>query len=187
MSYSYQKEFHEALARTDKLGFITPKWSFKDRILHSNDSIRKVSNILNKFLGSQEMSYEDLAGQCIFVHTGISELITTEIDYNSLITIGWFHDEKINESFYKFTEEEFKYFVGNKPGIFQGFDVHVWITLDSGEIIDFTLLTTIGEINGNFAPGTILMCRPEESECFIKYHPMVVGRDAALKAFAYLF
>ena len=187
MSYSYQKEFQEALIRTDKLCFIIPKWTFKDRLLQSNDSIRKISNTLNDFLKGQKMSYEDLAGQCMFVHTETSELIANKIDCNSLITIGWLYDEIINESLYEFTEEEFKYFISEKPQMLRGFDVHVWITLDSGEMIDFTLLTTIGKINGRFAPGTTLMCRPEEPECFIKYHPMVVGREAVLKAFAYLF
>ena len=184
MVYSYQKEFQEALTRTDKLGFIIPKWNFEDRLLHSNNSREKISNILNNFLKSQEMSYEDLACECIFVHTKISELIANEIDCKSLITIGWFYDERINKSCYEFTEEEFKYFTSDRSQKLPGFDVHVWITLDSGEIIDFTLLTTIGKIDGNFAPGTTLMCRPEEPECFIKYHPMVVGEEAVMKTFA---
>lgn len=186
MTYSYQKEFQEALKRTGELGFTIPQWQFTDRILKSNDSIKKVSNTFNNFLRSQQMSYEDLSGQCIFVHTETSKLIATEIDCDSLITIGWFYDETINESCYEFTTKEFEYFVKNKPQILQGFDVHVWITLDSGEIIDFTLLTTIGKINGKFPAGATLMCKPEEPECFIKYHPMLVGREVIFHTFAYL-
>jgi hypothetical protein len=134
------------------------------------------------------MCYEDLAGQCIFIHNGIFELVANEINCNSVVTIGWFYDETINKSMYKFTEEEFKNFAIKKTDILKGkgFDAHVWITLDSGEIIDFTLLTTIGKINGHYPPGSTLMCRPEDENCPIKYHPMVVGKDAILQTFAYL-
>jgi hypothetical protein len=183
MNYSYQKEFQEALQITEKLGFFIPTWKFKERLLYSNNSIKKVSDTLNYFLINHEMCYEDLASQCIFIHNGTFELVAREIDCNSIVTIGWFYDETIHESMYEFTEEEFKNFTIKKPGISKGFDAHVWITLDSGEIIDFTLLTTIGKINGSYPPGSTIMCRPED--CPIKYHPMVVGRDAILQTFAY--
>lgn len=133
------------------------------------------------FLEDSDISFEDLSAQCILVHTLISEKIPQEISCNALVTVGWFYDEKINNSLYKFTEEEFKSWMSNELQGFQGSDVHVWITLDSGEVIDFTLLTTIGKINGKYAPGTILIGKPEEPKCFIKYHPMVVGSEAVFR------
>ncbi|MBH8553944.1 hypothetical protein I8751_16505 [Nostocaceae cyanobacterium CENA357] len=187
MDYSYQKEFQEALERTKRLGFTIPKWKFNDRLLRSKDSIEKISNTLMNFLRYHDMSFEDLSAQCIAVHTKISEIITQVISCNALVTIGWFYDENINDSLYKFTEEEFKSWMSNELQAFQGSDVHVWITLDSGEVIDFTLLTTIGKINGMFKPGSVLMARPEKSECFIKYHPMVVGKEAVFRAFGSWF
>lgn len=179
MNYSYQDEFQEALKRTEKLGFPIPTWNFNDRILYSQDSIRKISDILINFLHIRDMSFKDLSGQCIAVHTILSEKITQAIDCNAIVTVGWFYDEDTNSSLFKFTEEDFKSWMSNES---IGFEVHVWTTLDSGEVIDFTLLTTIGEINGQFSPGSVLMAKPEEPGCF-KYHPMVVGSAAVIRTF----
>lgn len=187
MNYSYQKEFQEALERTERLGFTIPEWKFENRVVRSKASIEKLSSTLRNFLQYHNMSFESLSAQCIAVHTKISEIIAQVVSCNTLVTVGWFYDERINDSLYKFTEEEFKSWMSNKLQAFQGSNVHVWITLDSGEVIDLTLLTTIGKINGMFEPGSVLMAKPEESECWIKYHPMVVGREAVFRAFGSWF
>ena len=183
MIYSYREEFREALERTKRLGFSNPKWKFENRLLRSEDSIKQISDALRNFLQDYNMTFEDMSAQCIAVHAEMSEIITQIISCKALVTIGWFYDQNINDSLYKFTEEEFKAWMSNEFQAFQGSDVHVWITLDSGEVIDFTLLTTISRNNDMVKPGLVLMGRPEEPECFIKYHPMVVGREALFRAF----
>ncbi|WP_309736198.1 hypothetical protein [Chamaesiphon sp. OTE_75_metabat_556] len=110
MNYSYQKEFQETLKRTERLGFATPTWEFKNLSLYSNNNktVKIICATFNRFLKSHGMSYEDLVGNCIFVHNGISELIASKISCNSVVTIGWFYDETIDKSSYEFTEEEFQ-------------------------------------------------------------------------------
>lgn len=183
MNYSYQEEFQEALERTKKLGFTVPAWRFENRILWSKNSIEKISCLLIEFLQYYGKNFEYLSDQCIAVHSIIITQITQVLNCNALVTIGWFYDQNINDSLYEFTEEDFKSWMKNDLQAFKGSDVHVWITLDSGEVLDLTLLTTIGKINKMFEPGSILMARPEEPECFIKYHPMVIGKEAIYKAF----
>lgn len=66
----------------------------------------------------------------------------------------------------------------------RGLNFHVWLTLESSEILDLTYLSSLAAINpkdwGKYA-GHVLGGYPNDVFLNHTYHPMVVGDEYAIK------
>jgi len=104
----------------------------------------------------------------------------------AILTIGqlWRENDPLFnptwEQFHRLHEEGFSLEDFGKNGT--GFNFHAWITLETGEILDFTLLSSLADAVpkkwGEMA-GTVVGGYPEEVIKHHQYVPMVLGLDFA--------
>ena len=120
---------------------------------------------------------ESLAYKCI--DAAYKTLPDIEKLVPGYITIG-FVDQYINNrcifEYGRFTDENIKSWLVQPPG--RTFSSHVWLTLPSLEIIDFTLLSTLAVIKK--APdklGEMILAHPVDLIHGLAYHPMIVSED----------
>ena len=175
----YKELFEKAIRFTEKCGFATRRFKWLDRELINPDG--EFSLITLRNLGITDPSAS--AVQCLkWAHYLQPELERT-LDTPVWLTIGQLWTEKtalFNPSYddlQRWTQNGIQHvdLVGRS-----GVNLHAWLTLESGEIIEPTLLSSLAKLNpgvyGKYA-GAWVWGR-ERALNNHRYYPMLVGQEA---------
>lgn len=109
----------------------------------------------------------------------ISELF----ECKSYLTIG--HYKHCGKNLYKFSKRDLRKWIQEPvTGIVNSLDAHTWITLESGEVIDATLPTTLGYLFGKtelYGHGFLGYPQDIAIESNLIFHPMFLGTQEILQ------
>jgi hypothetical protein len=172
----YKGEFLEAFARAKRLGYDqgnVSSASFSNKLLvgKTRDSL---GTLFQRVLGS--MTPEIVAGNCLNISLLLKNLIEDELNLKSYFTLGSF--QLCGKSSFEFTEDELKHWIRHGIPDFANIDIHAWLTLESLEIIDATIATTIGvTCNDPEAVGGVILDLPSDLSEGLSFHPVVVGAE----------
>lgn len=129
----YERKFYEAISRTSKVGL--KKHTFKKR---KGSIIRKVMDFIN--IRIRKCGLEDIAFKCNVLSQQIVDILKKELNVNSYMTIGtiWQGGEDVFSSANIFDEKFIKSVI-EKGCVPENYSHHAWVTLETMEIIDYTL------------------------------------------------
>ncbi len=168
----YIDDFKSAVLKSQYLGIYNSSVSLR-RSRYLNNQIAKgdFNHLLQSSFGN--FVAKDVQGQCVPMHYHLKHAIERKFGCKAFITIGSVKDKRFNKWLYDYTEEKISSDL--TMGISQALQFHCWITLDSLEIIDVTLMTTIASvINDDQASGYIIARHASDLERF-EYVPMIIG------------
>ncbi|MEM3335859.1 MAG: hypothetical protein QXY47_07500 [Thermoplasmata archaeon] len=177
----YYQEFLLAIERTKNFKLSIPEINIKpQKRLLSNEVINQLPEVIFQNFGY--LTPEQLINNCIEIHFNLRQVIENFLRAKTYYTIGYITIN--NVSIFKINEEDIKSYLQNK--ITKPVNFHSWLTLESLEIIDLTLPTTIAVIkNLPQKTGGIIAKHPNELSGNLVYHPMLVGTDFLLKIKAF--
>ena len=176
----YLKELVLATNRTREYGLEAPNFQpyLTKRWLDEN-IIQEIAKLLqSKFPGT---TVEDLSTKCLSLNKRMAPAVSELLGCRVLYTLGWI-DEVVEGGYYsgfddKFIADTLLYgHHGSK------LNAHAWLTLPSMEIIDLTILTTIGHLKNQPALCGHLIMRHVDELTGISYKPVLVGDDFFAKA-----
>jgi len=136
----YTVEYDQAWLRTRQLGLNVPP----RRAVMTQDCLNmdQIAPLLQNFLGNLTM--EKVAAQCLAVNWLLKPFLQKHLGLPLDLTIGWF--DHGGESVYEHGEELLRRLVAKRVDEYHsvGFPLHCWLTSPAYEVLDVTLLTTIG-------------------------------------------
>lgn len=197
--YDYVEEFNKAIDYTKQHVFVDFSGFSNNRYFTSNQSLARLSEALEKKLeeipkekyppGMRSFGIaQSIIANCGPFHFYIKETIEQLYNCKTYLTLGYISLGK-EKYYHKITnlelEESFK--TKKFP------DHHIWLTLDSGELIDLTFGLTFRSINTpnefeedlkNGVPLYPIAKHPDFLTGDMQYHPIAVG-DNILKKGGY--
>lgn len=181
--YSYAEEFRDAIIFTKEIGCNTPDFLFRDELYCNPESINEIGRLLENELAKNRLKIENLVTQCLRTNILIVKKLSNLLRCKAIVTTGYVTVKSEDEDLYRFSREELKNWI--KPDFTADrVNAHAWITLQSGEVVELTLLTSIAVIKGCEGKGAFFCGRPEDPGISIEYHPIAVGTDVIQKAFS---
>lgn len=172
---NYQEAFAQAAKYTKKLGFDVRFDSFIDKkVLNDEKIIQKVCELS----GIRDFSIS--AGQCLKWCHFFQPYFEEVLEHKVLLTVGqlWKSDKPVfNPSF-----DDFEIWL-NKGiqliDINKGMNLHAWLTIETGEIIELTLPSSLAKVNSNYHEllGAIFFCDSKTFYDNHKYFPMIIGNE----------
>jgi len=170
----YNEKFLQAIERTCRFGLPDPKFIklSAERFLDS-ETQEKLPYIIRDKLGILEE--DEIVLQCLLLNMRLKEVFLEYFKVPVYYTIGYIG---IDEKFmFQQTEESLEAMLKNGiegPSI----SLHAWLTLPSMEILDFSISTSYGKVNGiKKMMGAALALHPSELTGGMSYHPMIIGED----------
>lgn len=169
---TYKDEYKEAIKRTKKLKLKLPNIEISDNIYLNEPFLNKFDKIIKKY----DFHSSDIYLKCYDFNYEIKKILDTQLDFNFMYTIGYI--EVNNEPYFQSTENELLKMIQDKKPNYNdgGLKIHVWLTLPSMEIIDFTLPTTLNNKFPKIPKGGVIMRHADENN-YIKHKPLLVGDD----------
>jgi hypothetical protein len=172
----YKSEFLEAGARAKRLGYdpgnISSSYFYKKFLV--GRTLDSFVALLPKVF--REMNPQMVAGNCGNISLALQNYIEDELHLKSYFTLGYF---KLNgKSSFEFTEDDLKQWIQSGVPDFFNINIHVWLTLESLEIIDATIATSIGiACNIPDAIGGIIHELPSDLKGDLSFHPVIIGAE----------
>lgn len=194
MSYDYGREFEQAINNTKSLGVSIDAIKLDKNVYFSDKSeppaeIIEILHRLAKEKAQEGMPYYlplalSIISNCGPFHFYMKPVIEKIFNCKTYITSGYI--EIGESSFHKFDLEQIKESLTTKrlPS-----NHHIWLTLDSGEILDMTFPITYFSINDNVnfmnnlqegLPIGFINAHPSKFVGGMRYHPVIIG-DEVLK------
>ncbi|WP_343747997.1 hypothetical protein [Fluviicola sp.] len=171
---NYQQTFIEAIERTKRLNL-----KLDVPVLDSQDTYIKPFHyedlrdlLCHKF---PEFINGELALQCATVSYFMKPLVDKYLECESLITCGYFI---LGDATSFFIDEDFviKLLKEKQKNRIIGF--HVWLTLPSLEIIDFTIGQTYARVGKDIPIHEYVFKHPNTmQEGSLQFHPVILGED----------
>lgn len=171
----YYKDFKEALKKTRSLGLDLKRVTLNKGRRHIDEEFltNGINQVFEKTFSS--LTPTDISEQCIPIHFNVLPAIEKHFKCKAYLTIGGVRDHKNN--YFDMTEEYISQTLSS--GIMSKYKLHCWITLDSMEIIDATLATTIGAHDGpKKLIGEMLAIHPDNLPDIgskLVYTPKILG------------
>ena len=176
---TYKREFLEAIEVSKRLGAKEPVKTCLDSstpILTEDLKKRIYSFFQSNFVDHPEYK-KILSGGCVAVSSMLKPLIESMINDEVIITLGYIKclgDRQFNASVAEFENARLKGIKKLK------WETHVWLTLPSYEVIDFTLYYTLTSINPAFK-SVLPIVRMNTVEFNgsdkVELHPLIVGEE----------
>lgn len=195
---NYEKEFFDAVEYTKILGFdinvirFNTQRYFCEKTLF--DLSEKIDNLLNKIpsnkypLGYRNVGIvNSIVANCGPFHYFAKDAIEKYCGCNSYLTLGYISFDK-KEFFHKITRDDLSKALQTKNFPNQH---HIWLTLESGEIIDLTFGLTYRYINDQASidedlklgvPIYPVANHPSELINGMQYHPIAIGKEPLIEA-----
>jgi hypothetical protein len=180
--YSYAREFGEAVIFTRQIGCITPIFDFRDKLYCNPDAMTKIGNFLDKMMAKKNILIEDFCANCLNANIFLVKELSNLLRCKAIVTLGYITIKGPREDLYRFSCEDLQRWI-EPEFLTNSANAHAWITLESGEVIDLTLLTSIAIVKNCDGKGAFFGGRPEEPGISVEFHPIAVGRDVIEKAF----
>lgn len=173
----YSNDFKEALKRTRSLGLNLNRVALKKESRYIDEDF--LSNGINEVFEKTftRLTPNDISEQCVPIHFNVLPAIEKHFKCKAYLTIGSVKDHK--NTYFDMSDDYISRTLSS--GITSRFKFHCWITLDSMEIIDATLATTIGVHNGpKDLIGQMLAIHPDDlssNNSKLIYTPKILGSD----------
>ena len=167
---SYLESFMSACDRTRDLGLACPAVdSIETRYLNSS-AAAKIPRAVKEHLGV--LSDRDLVAQCCAIHFRLAPIISKVLETEVIITTGYV---KLGQrSIFEQSDDELQRTL--TEGLAGApLKSHVWLTLPSMEILDFSLPTTVSVLNNVPGAGGVIAAHPDELLMGLSFHPQLVG------------
>ena len=173
----YKSEFLDAAKRSKRLGLSVPEISAIDSRLLNDKAQSDLPFIIHDALGMLEE--EEIVLQCLLLNLRLKNIFSSYFKSPVFYTIGYI--ERDDSAMFKQSEETLRKMLENGiegPSI----SLHAWLTLPSMEILDFSISTSYGRVNGiKEMMGKALAMHPNELTGGMKYRPLLVGQEFLLK------
>lgn len=177
----YIDEFQKAIKQTRNLGFRIPPVHLNHRKRYINQNFL-TQGIIDIFQTTfSQITAEELSRGCIQIHHKMKSEVEKHLGCKAFFTIG----SVLNKADYYYQIDASSIESMLSKGMNSRFKGHCWLTLDSMEIVDATLATTMGFAQKqNDLYGQMLAIHPDEISSInsnLKYEPQLIG-DAFLYA-----
>lgn len=171
----YQEEFFAACERTRRLGYSAETVSFNDKRFAAGTGLAQIAAMLQKLFGST--TPERIGNNCVEINEILHDYINEYNLFRAYFTIGYFRID--GDYKFKFSETDLqRWLADGHTGTAAGLNLHAWLTLESLELIDATLPTSVGlSSKDSRLLGSVITCRPSELNGDLTFHPMIVGAD----------
>jgi hypothetical protein len=183
MFVMYENEFNEALNRNRRFGLSVPDIVKPNVGRFITD---KACAELPFFVKDKGLTQEEeVVLQCISFNFRLKEILSEYFKSPLYYTIG--HVKINNDSMFEQSEKSL--FTMLKNGITSpSINLHVWLTLPSMEILDYTLQTTYGRVNNDpRLIGNVIAQHPNDFTKSMSFHPMIIGEEFMQKIGAMQF
>lgn len=176
----YYDQFVHAIKRTEA-------WQLNPGDITMDRSVRYVNEQSEKELVELYNKYitelpEERRYCCISVSYYLVDLVSEYFSTDAYLTIGNVHDY---ESIFYECSEEYLYNLMHDENMDRSkLKVHAWITLSSGEIVDFTFFKGRAKRfdRWKILADKIVAGEPDKTVLNLNYVPFVVGHDYLVKA-----
>lgn len=166
----YSDEFKLAVDNTNNIFNSNYQFAHKDINYMTQENFSKLSFGLSKYLN--HLDYASITANCSPFHYFVLPIIKNILGCNAYLTTGYIIGN--NKTMFEISLNDVNICLDNKKMTSQH---HTWITLDNYEVIDLTILTSIGIINGiNEYIGQVVHNHPDKM-LDLSYHPIIIGDD----------
>ncbi len=170
----YEQEFNASLLRTKKWKLNPPAFTSLPGRLLTEDVMPLIQKCWISELDG--WGYEDFSQKCFQVTSSLQEPLQELLGVPLFYTLGYVQEDGKGPIFH--TEvAELKRLIRNKQPLGH-INLHAWLTLPTYEVLDFTLLTTLGtllDIPG--LKGRAVAGHPAGFPGHPSYHPQLVGDE----------
>lgn len=175
---SYRSDWESALQRTTRFGLPAPLLPAGTRGPYlTEERLPEIFQVLREALG-KPVSTDALVGQCLAVTWDFLPAVERWLGCQAFFTIGWV-DLGPNRQWGQFDDAFISTMLtrGHGGGPVK---VHAWLTLDSLEILDVTLMTSLAATLGTEGKGGVLAGDPDDTGQVV-LKPMLVGSEFVFK------
>lgn len=114
---------------------------------------------------------ERIAGRCLEITYALVEFLASA-GVSSLYTLGWM--SFAGHPVYHFTQDDVRRWINQPAHNHDKIDMHAWVTLTSGEIIDPSWLSTVGIVRDRRdLIGAVIIAEPAQPTSH-QYHPVTI-------------
>lgn len=181
--FDYRRNFEKAILNTKKLGLELPEIPVFTESKYWKPYIQAMATrSTTEIYDIEGYSFLQLAKNCNLVSKGMQQFLFEEFGQNSTITCG---NVYINKRYY-YHESSRSIAKRITRGTCGPIDFHVWLTLDTYEIFDFTLSASM-YLNTQLRNAgiteerakSVMVTDPDEQDfgMYIGYKPLFVGYD----------
>lgn len=169
---AYAAEFREADARRELVGLDPLRVSpvTESFLPHGGDDLN-----FHLRRTTQQFTFEQLANQCIAVHSLLLPEIAQHLGTSPILTLGFVCLG--GRPLFSFSSEHLRAWVRDGAPDFHGADIHCWITLPSLEILDYTLGAAIYKKTRDPRVRGAMVALHCSQLRGMSYHPIVLGED----------
>src|ERR1700749_1840616 len=173
---AYKAEFERAVERTLELGLPNPDPTYSSKRYWTPQVLQDtLTRIVHQFNIADASVLES---NCIRVNYELIDFLQNALTCRAYLTIGWVN--VAGHDFYKITEEEVKGWL-ERGATSLGVEIHVWITLDSMEILDITFATTIGRQFGSNSHDKGVLIDAIDPDTGRRHHPFFLGEELLIR------
>jgi len=177
-SVGYKDRFISAVNKTVEMGITLDANPLPlSKGITEQKTIQILDLCLESLLNLGFRKSSDLARQCVLVHTTLQHILRENLNVKSYITIGdrYWSDYIYCETSYEYIKNEM-----NSPNIESPIQVHVWLTLSDGSILDCTGEAHVDLISqrGDFPTRECFqMIEPQEKITDGYHRPYIIGSE----------
>ncbi|WP_244964637.1 hypothetical protein [Pantoea stewartii] len=135
----YEKEFHDAIERTDSWGMCAPYFKPSTKRYIDEKALQKITEYLEIFIEGRDIKL--ISQQCFAVNLFMQKKLERILGTSLMYTLGYV-EHNHHKVFYT-PEEQLRKRLSAPPSLHPS-DLHAWLTSPSYEIIDLTFFTTYG-------------------------------------------
>lgn len=170
----YEQEFNASLLRTKKWKLNPPAFTSLPGRLLTEDVMPMIQKCWISELDG--WGYEDFSQKCFQVTSSLQEPLQELLGVPLFYTLGYVQEDGKGPIFH--TEvAELKQLIRNKLPLGH-INLHAWLTLPTYEVLDFTLLTTLGTLlDMPDLKGRAVAGHPADFPGHPSYHPQLVGDE----------
>lgn len=170
----YEQEFNASLLRTKKWKLNPPAFTSLPGRLLTEDVMPMIQKCWISELDG--WGYEDFSQKCFQVTSSLQEPLQELLGVPLFYTLGYVQEDGKGPIFH--TEvAELKRLIRNKLPLGH-INLHAWLTLPTYEVLDFTLLTTLGTLlDMPDLKGRAVAGHPADFPGHPSYHPQLVGDE----------
>lgn len=170
----YEQEFNASLLRTKKWKLNPPAFTSLPGRLLTEDVMPMIQKCWISELDG--WGYEDFSQKCFQVTISLQEPLQELLGVPLFYTLGYVQEDGKGPIFH--TEvAELKRLIRNKLPLGH-INLHAWLTLPTYEVLDFTLLTTLGTLlDMPDLKGRAVAGHPADFPGHPSYHPQLVGDE----------
>ncbi|MBN6739131.1 hypothetical protein JKG47_00950 [Acidithiobacillus sp. MC6.1] len=178
---SYETDFQAALVFSNGIGLKTPRWNIQPRLFLDGDKVRnKLHDVMIDIIGNPPR-IGNLSAQCVPVHTAAIKKVAAIVGTEPVLTFGCVTSET-GDKLFSLTEDEIQRWLKNGVENPFSLELHAWLTLSSMEIIDFTILPTITDVQRMKNPaikqiGFGVVAKHADALIGMTYKPIAIGND----------